>query len=274
MLILIVEDNIKLYEEPKFDEDGNLIKDSLSEEERNRRLQISLKNDILITNCGVPLIFVVNKSDNPCPKYEEKSEFILRHIRKMAINYGATIIYTSTKKKYNLKILYDYIFYTLFNFDFIHKLNMNDKNSYFIPSGYDRFSLLKNNDKQHDIDVEYSDMIKNEEIIINSNISKEEEVSCEKVSDYLKKIKERILKSRKSVLRDNFNFQKLKEPEQKKNEDTTEKVNKFDKFMKKKEPEVPSTKVEEKHTLTKEERTKLTRENIMNKLKVKNNNKK
>ena len=44
--------------------------------------------------------------------------------------------------------------------------------------------------------------------------------------------------------------------------------------MKKKETEEPSTKTEEKHTLSKEERPKLTRENIMHKLKVKNNNKK
>ena len=64
-----------MFEEPKFDEEGSLIKDSISEEEKNRRLQIGLNNDILITNCGVPLIFVINKSDNPCPKYEDKAEF-------------------------------------------------------------------------------------------------------------------------------------------------------------------------------------------------------
>jgi len=198
----------------------------------------------------------------------------LRHIRKVAISYGATIIYTSTKKKYNMKVLYDYIFYSLFNFDLIHKSNMNDKTSYFIPSGYDRFSILKSADTQHDIDVDYNEKIKSEDILINNEKNKEEEISCEKVSDYLKKIKERVLKSRKSVIRDNLNFQRTKEPEQKKVEDTTEKVNKFDKFMKKKETEEPSTKTEEKHTLSKEERAKLTRENIMHKLKVKNNNKK
>ena len=151
---------------------------------------------------------------------------------------------------------------------------MNDKNSYFIPSGYDRFSILKSSDTQHDIDVEYSDMIKDEESII-TNQKSEEEVKSEKVSDYLKKIKDRTLKSRKSVMRDNLNFLKKKEPEQKKTEDTAEKVNKFDKFLKKKDLEDTTSKVEEKQNLTKEERAKLTRENIMHKLKVsKNNNKK
>ena len=256
-----------MFEEPKFDEEGSLIKDSISEEEKNRRLQIGLNNDILITNCGVPLIFVINKSDNPCPKYEEKAEFILRHVRKLAINYGATIIYTSTKKKFNIKVLYDYIFYTLFNFDLTHRSNMHDKTSYFIPSGYDRFSILKSSDTQHDIDVDYFEMIKDEEKMLNMDQIMEEEIVCEKVSDYLKKIKDRIYKSRKSIIRDDIKFgHKKKEPEEKikKVEDPIpEKVNKFDVFLKKKEGE------QEKPALSKEERAKLTRENIMHKLNLK-----
>ena len=161
--LIIVEDKIKLFEEPKFDDEGILIKDSLTEEEKARRLEVNLNNDILNTNCGVPLIFIVNKSDSPFPKYADKSEFILKHIRKIAISYGASIIYTSTKKKYNIKVLYDYIFYILFNCDLVYKSNIHDKTSYFIPSGYDRFSLLKSSDINHDIDADYFDMIKVEE---------------------------------------------------------------------------------------------------------------
>jgi hypothetical protein len=230
-------------------------------------LLIGLNNDILITNCGVPLIFVVNKSDFPCPKYEEKAEFILRHIRKIAINYGATIIYTSTKKKYNIKVLYDYIFYTLYNFDLIHRSNMHDKTSYFIPSGYDRFSILKSNDTLHDIDVDYYEMIKDEEkILANSDKKEEEEVVCDKVSDFLKKIKDRVYKSRKSIIRDDIKNKKENEENIKKIEDnSSEKVNKFDVFLKKKEGEP------EKPTLSKEERAKKTRENIMHKLNIKKN---
>ena len=228
---------------------------------------IGLNNDILITNCGVPLIFVVNKSDFPCPKYEEKAEFILRHIRKIAINYGATIIYTSTKKKYNIKVLYDYIFYTLYNFDLIHRSNMHDKTSYFIPSGYDRFSILKSNDTLHDIDVDYYEMIKDEEkILANSDKKEEEEVVCDKVSDFLKKIKDRVYKSRKSIISDDIKNKKENEENIKKIEDnSSEKVNKFDVFLKKKEGEP------EKPTLSKEERAKKTRENIMHKLNIKKN---
>ena len=232
-------------------------------------MQIGLNNDILITNCGIPLIFVINKSDFPCPKYEEKAEFILRHIRKIAINYGATIIYTSTKKKYNIKVLYDYIFYTLYSFDLIHSSNMHDKTSYFIPSGYDRFSILKSNDTQHDIDIDYYEMIKNEEEILKKNKEEEKEVSCEKVSDFLKNIKDRIYKSRKSIIRDDIKLSRLKKENEEGNkkieDNSSEKTNKFDVFLIKKEGEP------EKPTLSKEERAKKTRENIMHKLNIKNN---
>ena len=237
---------------------------------------VNLNNDILITNCGVPLIFVVNKSDNPFPKYEEKAEFILRHIRKLALTYGATIIYTSTKKKFNIQVLYDYIFYTLFNCDFIYRSNIQDKNSYFIPSGYDRFSLLKSNDIHHDIEADYFEIIKVEENLKTMNEIMEEDIICEKVDDFLKKVKDRTYKSRKSIIKEEFiSRKKNKEAEEKakKNEKTKEitpRLSKFDAFLKKDENEQDK---KEKVEMSKEERKKLTRELIMNKLLNVNKNK-
>ena len=206
-----------------------------------------------------------------------KFEFILKHIRKMAINYGATIIYTSTKKKLNIQILYDYIFYTLYNFDMIHPTNMRAKNLFFIPSGYDRMSILKNSDNQHDIDNDFSEVIKDEEMLLNNRIKPEEEVVCEKVSDFLKKVKDRIIRSRKSVLKNELKFGKMKmetEEKNKKIEDSNpEKLNRFDVFIKKKEGETSANNIEEKNVMSKEERAKKTRENIMNKLNLKKSKK-
>lgn len=264
MFIKIVENRIKLYTEPKFDEEGALIKDILTEDEKNIRLQRNINNDVLLTNYGIPIIFVINKTDNPCPKYDDKAEYILKHIRKMAISYGATIIYTSTKKKYNIKVLYDYIFHSLYNFDLIHSLNLIDKTSFFIPSGYDRFSVLKSSDTQHELDYDYYDIIKNEERVKENN-QKEQEIECEKVSEFLKKIKEKIYKSRGSIIKDELKLKKKEEEENiKKIEDNPpEKINKFDVFRKRPEGE------QEKPTLSKEERAKKTRENIMHKLNLK-----
>lgn len=144
---------------------------------------------------------------------------------------------------------------------------MHDKTSYFIPSGYDRFSILKSNDTLHDIDVDYYEMIKDEEkILASSNKKEEEEVVCDKVSDFLKNIKDRVYRSRKSMIREDIKNKKENEESIKKIEDnSSEKVNKFDVFLKKKEGEP------EKPNLSKEERAKKTRENIMHKLNIKKN---
>ena len=282
--IKIVEDQIKLYKEPEFDEEGNLIKDSLTEEEKKRKLQISLNNDVLITNCGVPIIFVINKVDSPFPKYEDKAEFILRHIRKNAINYGATVIYTSTKTSCNINVLYDYIFHVLFNLDLVHKSNITDKNSYFIPSGYDRLSVLKSNDTQNDLNHDYADQIKGEK---EEDIVMEEEIKCEKLSDYLKKIKERVYRSRKSLIRNDIKLGKSlaglgdsirksievpKEQAEEKNANAGgEKVNKFQKFMEKRDSKVTTGEADasgKDEKLSKEERALKARESLLNKLRL------
>ena len=251
----------------------------MSEEEKKRRLQINLNNDVLMTNCGVPIVFVINKIDDPYQKYD-KPEFILKHVRKTAINYGATVIYTSTTKNCNISVLYDYIFHSLFNFDLIHKSNINDKNAFFIPSGYDRLSVLKNSDTDQELDYEFTDVIKEEK---EENIV-EDEIVCEKVSDFLKKVKDRTYKSRKSIIRDDLRIGKsllhdkkkdlIKKDEvkdkEKKEENTqaqAEKVNKFQKFMEKKDSK-PVEAGTDKSKMSKEERQRITRENLLNKLKL------
>ena len=156
---------------------------------------------------------------------------------------------------------------------------MTDKTSYFIPSGYDRLSVLKSNDSQHDLDSEYKDVIKEEK----EEEVKEDEIHCEKLSDFLKKIKERVYRSRKSMIREDIKMGKSlvsqfnsemykkkeenKEKEKKEEAPAAEKVNKFQKFMEKKDDK-PSEDIEKKDTLSKEERAKITRENLLNKLRM------
>ena len=240
-----------------------------------------------MTNCGVPIVFVINKSDSPCQKYDEKTEFILRHIRKSAINYGASIIYTSTKSNTNISILYDYIFYSLYNCDLVHKPNMIDKNSFFIPSGYDRLSVLKSNDSQNDLDYEYIDIIKEEK---QEEKKEEDEIKCEKMSDFLKKVKDRTYRSRKSIIRNDLqigkknsiqslNIGSLKSKDilpienDKEKNTTSEKVDKFQKFRDKKENKSGETE-NEKSKLNQEERSKITRESLLNKLRLSKRDKK
>ena len=86
-----VENYLKLYEEPVFDNDGNVQKEKLPEETVQLKLDMPLKDGLLKINLGVPFIFVLNKSDvttansGDKKRFEEDSEFILKHIRKFAI---------------------------------------------------------------------------------------------------------------------------------------------------------------------------------------------
>lgn len=117
------------------------------------KLYEPLKEGVLTTNCGVPIVFVINKSDvvtqsSEKKKFQENSEFILYHIRSISLEYGATIVYTSGKTSSNINILYDYICHILFNFDLAHKPNLLDKEAYFIPAGYDNLPLLQSNDEK------------------------------------------------------------------------------------------------------------------------------
>lgn len=86
-----VENQIKLYEDIQFDEEGNIKNEPMSEELIKLKKDMPLKDGVLRTNLGIPLIFVINKSDivtgsGEKKRYEEDSEFIFKHIRNFALN--------------------------------------------------------------------------------------------------------------------------------------------------------------------------------------------
>ena len=85
-----------MYEEPQFDEEGKFKKELLSDEQKQIKLELPMKDGVLSTNVGLPIGIIVNKSDilNQTGEknfYEENSEFILKHVRQIALSYGASI---------------------------------------------------------------------------------------------------------------------------------------------------------------------------------------
>jgi len=60
---------------------------------------MGLKEGLLKINVGVPLIYVVNKSDTVSQisekkRFEEDSEFIFKHIRSLGIKCNKKLIFT------------------------------------------------------------------------------------------------------------------------------------------------------------------------------------
>ena len=182
---------IKLYEEAQFDEEGNYKKEILTDDQKQIKLDLPLKEGVLTTNCGVPISIIVNKSDIVSQTsekhfFEDNSDFILKHIRQIALSYGASIIYVSGRANINLAVLYDYLCHYLFGFDLMHKPNLTEKDSFFIPAGYDSLTALKNSDMQNMLSVLYDERIAapKEKGYIN-----EEEIICEEMNTFLAKLK-------------------------------------------------------------------------------------
>lgn len=82
---------LKLYEEPQFEEDEKTFKkEIILEESKLLKLELPLKEGVLKINCGIPIVFVINKSDvvlsnDHRKRFEDESEFIIKHIRNLAI---------------------------------------------------------------------------------------------------------------------------------------------------------------------------------------------
>lgn len=193
---------IKLYKEPELDEEGKPITKELTPEEEKEKLKMPLKEGVLKTNCGVPLVFVINKSDTIIEhqnnkKIEEDSEFILSHIRLLALEYGATIIYTSGKANINLTILYDYICHILFNFELPHKPNLIEKEAYFIPAGFDDLKSLNSNEEiSNYLEEPYEFRIKPE---LKERQIMEEDIQCEDTNTFFEALQKKGIKGKENI---------------------------------------------------------------------------
>ena len=214
--ILVIK-KIKLYQEPNIDDQGKYIKKPLEEDQVKIKLNTPLKEGVLTINCGVPLVFIINKSDvvtesSEKKKFEENSEFILHHIRSLAIEYGATIIYSSCKKNININIIYDYICHILFNFELFHKPNITDNDGYYLPAGYDNLALLKSNDEQKKyLDEPYEKKI----TPIIKKIIQEEDIQCEDTNSFFEALKKMGVKGKdtgKTKLSSTTSFVETKKP--------------------------------------------------------------
>ncbi len=179
-----LEDYLKLWEEPT--EEST---EKPSDETIQLKLEMPLKEGLLKVSMGIPFTFILTKSDivnssSDKKRFEEDSEFIIKHLRKFAITYGSSIIYTSSKQNINLALIYEYICHRMFGFDFKHKPNIIEKDAYFIPAGYDSTPLLASYDIQGDLSKIYNEKIST---IKQKQTNNDEELICEDVQNFLKK---------------------------------------------------------------------------------------
>jgi dynein light intermediate chain 1 len=104
--------------------------------------EMTLEDGILNVNLGVHLMIICTKSEvvatGDTQKYfQPRFDFISKHLREFALRYGAALVFTSAKKGTNMEVLYSYLKHLFFEADFNVGPEVNNKESIFIPSGYD-----------------------------------------------------------------------------------------------------------------------------------------
>ena len=64
------------------------------------------------------------------------------NIRRHALLYGAAVLFTSATQNTNLNILYQYSLTRVYDFAFPFKSQIDEKDTIFVPSGFDSLELI------------------------------------------------------------------------------------------------------------------------------------
>jgi len=99
---------------------------------------------------GLPVAVVCCKTDRIraiekiIPTFTEAEQhYIQIYLRKACLDYGAALVYASVKKDTNIDLLVDYIEHRLFDFEFHNPPQLLEKESIFVPSGWDTAEKVK-----------------------------------------------------------------------------------------------------------------------------------
>jgi len=70
---------------------------------------------------------------------DDDFEYIQQYLRRVCLKYGAALIYASARDKNtsNCDLFQEYFEHLLFNFDFVHQPQLVDKETLFVPIGWD-----------------------------------------------------------------------------------------------------------------------------------------
>ncbi|CAI2370455.1 unnamed protein product [Moneuplotes crassus] len=149
---------------------------------------MDLEEGILNVNLGVPLLVICTKSEviatGEAMKYfSPRFEFILKNLREFTLRYGATLIFTSSKKGTNMNVLNDYMRFIYSEEDFEHPPEINDKEGIFIPCGFDSPKLIQQ--LCPSINDPYDKIVSN---LIGSGEIDHQEVICESWEECLEEL--------------------------------------------------------------------------------------
>ena len=107
-----------------------------------------LEEGVLTCNLGIPISLVLCKSEllkgEKINYKDAQLNFIAKYIRKVALSYGFSIFYVSSKKSaHNVEQLYEYILKILYGMEAKIESSTEDNTKILIVPGFDSFNLIK-----------------------------------------------------------------------------------------------------------------------------------
>ncbi|XP_051949165.1 cytoplasmic dynein 1 light intermediate chain 1-like isoform X3 [Xyrauchen texanus] len=154
------------YVEPGSDLDG--VPQRRNPESEEESILLPLGDNTLTHNLGLPIVVVCTKCDaistleKEHDYKDEHLDFIQSHIRHFCLQYGAALLYTSMKENKNLDLLYKYLIHRLYGFPFNIPAQVVEKDSVFIPSGWDnekKIAILHENFQTVKAEDNFEDVI-------------------------------------------------------------------------------------------------------------------
>ncbi|VDM57930.1 unnamed protein product [Angiostrongylus costaricensis] len=98
---------------------------------------LPLEHGVLSENCGASFVVVITKSDLCVDLTDIQADRIVVHVRKLCLQLGAALIYTSAKNVKNIQMLYKYVVHRAFGFPFTNTAQLIERDSVFVPAGWD-----------------------------------------------------------------------------------------------------------------------------------------
>ena len=113
------------------------------------RKEMELPDGVLVTNLFIPTAVVCSKVDliehgekDIKNILEQNIDFIQHQLRDFCIHYGSTLVFCSCNSNSNIQLIYEYILHRIYDTDFAHTSNINDKEALFVPTGFDSPELI------------------------------------------------------------------------------------------------------------------------------------
>ncbi|VDO84436.1 unnamed protein product [Heligmosomoides polygyrus] len=98
---------------------------------------LPLEQGVLTENCGASFVVVITKSDLCNEMTDQQADRILVQVRRLCLQLGAALVYTSAKNVKNIQVLYKYIVHRAFGFPFTSTAQLIERDSVFVPAGWD-----------------------------------------------------------------------------------------------------------------------------------------